>query len=96
MIAIDWTMLGLGAGAGTLVGVLFFAGLALGMRLALRSSRTMTTLLLSAGIRIAALLGIGWLVAAQGAFALAGFMLAFLVVRFAAVAIARAPEAGGA
>jgi hypothetical protein len=86
---IDWVSLGLGAVAGVLASTLFFAGLAWGMRLALRSARPMPVLLISAGLRIAALLGAGWLVAGQGASALAGFALAFLVTRFAILAVAR-------
>ena len=91
MSAIDWTgfALGLAAGAGT--GALFFAGLALGLRLALRARSPGAVLMLSGALRIAVLLGIGWLVAQIGASALAGFALAFLVVRFAAIVLARRP-----
>jgi F1F0 ATPase subunit 2 len=89
MMAIDWTMLGLGALAGALASALFFAGLAWGMRLALRSRRPMPVLLLSGAIRISALLAVGWLVAEQGAASLAGFALAFLVVRVGIIAFAR-------
>lgn len=91
MIVIDWGAFGLGAFAGALAGVLFFAGLAFGMRLGLRSAHPIRVLLLSGGLRVAALLGLGWLVAGQGASALAGYALAFLAVRFAAIHIARAP-----
>ena len=89
MMAIDWTLLGLGALAGALASALFFAGLAWGMRLSLRARHPLPILLVSATIRIAALLAVGWLVAERGAAALAGFALAFLVVRFAIVALAR-------
>lgn len=90
MMAIDWTMLGLGAVAGALASALFFAGLAWGMRLALRARHPAPALLASSAIRIAALLGVGWLVAAQGgAAALAGFALAFLLVRFGVILIAK-------
>lgn len=88
---IDWNLFALGAVAGAITAALFFAGLAWGMRLALRSTRTSSVLLLSAVLRIAALLGVGWLVAQNGAAALAGFALAFVAVRFAAVTIARRP-----
>ncbi len=91
MIAVDWRLFGLGALAGVITGALFFVGLALGMRLALRSGRTASVLISSATLRIGALLGIGWLVAQKGATALAGFALAFVVVRFVAVTIARRP-----
>ena len=90
MIVVDWPMLGLGALAGAIAAALFFAGLAWGMRLALRqTTRPTPVLLLSGAIRIATLLGIGWLVAEQGPAALAGFVVAFLIVRFAILALAR-------
>lgn len=89
MIAIDWSAFGLGAVIGALVGALFFAGLAYGMRLALRASRPAPVLLLSAALRIGLLLSVGWLVAGQGLAALAGFALAFVAARFSATAIAR-------
>ncbi|WP_323035780.1 ATP synthase subunit I [Pararhodobacter sp.] len=91
MSTLDWTWLGLGALAGAVASVLFFAGLAWGMRLALRTARPTPVLLLSAAIRIALLLGAGWLIAAQGPWALAGFALAFLAARFAILAIFRRP-----
>ena len=86
MIGIDWGLFGIGVGAGLVAGALFFAGLALGMRLAPR-----VVLLSSSALRILVLLGLGWLVAAQGAVTLVGFAVAFLVARFAATAIARHP-----
>ncbi len=89
MIVFDWAMLGLGALAGVIAATLFFAGLAWGMRIALRQTRPMPVLLLSGAVRIAVLLGIGWLVAGQGAVALASFMLVFLVARFVILALAR-------
>ncbi len=89
MIAIDWGGLGLGAIAGAVAGALFFAGLALGMRRALQSAHPTAVLLASSVLRIAALLAAGWLVAQKGAMVLAGFALAFLAVRFIAVALAR-------
>ena len=91
MIDIDWSILGLGTLAGAMAGVLFFAGLALGMHLALRSASPTPVLLLSSMLRIAALLSIGWLVAQSGPLALTGFVLTFVAVRFAAIAIARRP-----
>ena len=91
MIGIDWGLFGIGVGAGLVAGALFFAGLALGMRLALRSRHAAVVLLSSSALRILVLLGLGWLVAAQGAVTLVGFAVAFLVARFAATAIARHP-----
>ncbi|AJE48444.1 ATP synthase subunit I [Celeribacter indicus] len=93
MIDLDWTLVGLGALGGAVAGVLFFAGLALGMRLALRARRPVPVLVTSAGLRIAALLAAGWLVAQAGAAVLAAFALAFVAVRFLAVALARPPRA---
>jgi hypothetical protein len=97
MMTFDWIALALGAAAGAVTAALFFAGLALGMRLALRASRPTATLLASSTLRIAGLLAAGWLVAGQGgAAALAGFALAFLVVRTLAIALARRPVPQGA
>ncbi|EPX78228.1 F0F1 ATP synthase subunit A [Litoreibacter arenae] len=92
MIAIDWTLFGFGALAGTFAAALFFAGLAFGMRLALRTARPTSVLLLSAALRIAALLGLVWWMTTQGLAALAGFALAFLVTRFVVLAFARPPK----
>ena len=86
---------------------LLSAGLAWGMRLALRSTQPTMLLLLSAALRLAALLGVGYWVsaAASKAWPLAGYALAFFLVRVLAVARARrvpnpgssaAPEQGGA
>ena len=91
MIPIDWGSIGLGAAAGAVAGALFFAGLAFGLRLALRSARPAPVLLASGALRIAALLGLGWLVSQAGPMALAAFALAFLGTRFVAIAIARPP-----
>lgn len=90
MNGIDWSAFGWGTLAGGMAGALFFAGLAFGLRLALRRSRPMPVLALSALLRIAALLAVGWLVALTGgAAALAGYSLAFLATRFAAIALAK-------
>lgn len=91
MIALDWSAFWLGAMAGSVAGVLFFAGLAFGMSAALRLANPATVLLLSSALRIALLLGGGWLIAGQGLAALGGYALAFVIVRFIAIAIARAP-----
>ncbi len=91
MIAIDWSVFGLGAIAGAAVGAAFFGGLALGMRLALRSAKPAPILLLSSVLRIAVLLGIGWLIAQRSPTALVGFALSFVAARFVAIAVARLP-----
>ena len=98
MIQIDWNFVVLGLVLGTIAGALFFAGLGLGLRLALRSGQPVRVLMLSATLRIAALLGVGWLVVSQGGpWAFAGFALSFLVVRTIATMVARADmPTGGA
>jgi len=98
MIQIDWSFVVLGLVLGTIAGALFFAGLGLGLRLALRSGQPVRVLMLSATLRIAALLGVGWLVVSQGGpWAFAGFALSFLVVRTIATTLARADmPTGGA
>lgn len=90
MIAIDWTAVALGFACGGAMTVLFFAGLRFGMRLALRSDTPIRILSLSALLRIAALLAVGWLVAAQGGpWAFVGYGLAFFVVRTVFTNLAR-------
>ena len=98
MIVVQWSALGLGAAAGTLVSAFFFLGLAYGMRSALQGENTIATLAVSAVLRIAALLGIGWFVVTQaGPWAFAGYGIAFFVCRRIATTIARVPiQAGGA
>ena len=90
-MSMDWDALLQGFLWGLPVSVLFFAGLAWGMRLALRSTQPASLLLLSAACRIAALLGVGYWVsaAANNAWPLAGYALAFFVVRVLAIARAR-------
>ncbi|MCL3882938.1 ATP synthase subunit I [Marivita sp. GX14005] len=88
-MALDWTALALGAAAGGLAAMLFFGGLAVGLRLALRSARPGAVLFASAALRLAALLGAGWLVALQGAPMLGGFMAGFLAARLLILLIAR-------
>jgi hypothetical protein len=97
MIVVDWNAVAFGLMIGAAISVVFFAGLNFGMRLALRTERPVNILVLSAIVRIAALLGIGWAVVIfLGPFALAGFTLAFFIARTIATAIARAgvPAAG--
>lgn len=90
MILVDWSdvILGLVIGAGT--GVAFFAGLGFGIRLALRAERPVQILMLSGVVRIAVLLGIGWIVAwYAGPWAVVGFALSFLITRTIATMLAR-------
>jgi hypothetical protein len=92
-IGIDWTGLALGLLAGSAAAGLFFAGLALGLRLSRRRARPLAVLLPSAALRIALLLAAGWWVAsALGAAAAAGFALAFLIWRTLLVAAMRPPR----
>lgn len=90
MIAFDWSVAALGFACGAGMSVLFFVGLGLGMRLALRTNSPIRILSLSAVLRIAALLAIGWLVAAQGGpWAFAGYGLAFFLIRTVFTGLAR-------
>ncbi len=89
MIDIDGFALMIGLIAGAAVSALFFAGLAYGMRLAFGTNRPAAILLVSAGLRIVLLLAAGWFVANTGAWALGGFVVSFLLVRFAAISFAR-------
>ncbi|WP_108484325.1 ATP synthase subunit I [Oceaniglobus ichthyenteri] len=81
LASFDFPLFGFGLLAGALAAALFFAGLAWGMRLALRAPRPVAVLLPSAALRIALLLGAGWWVATWGVAAILGFALAFMVVR---------------
>ncbi|MGO4906705.1 ATP synthase subunit AtpR [Pseudorhodobacter sp. W20_MBD10_FR17] len=98
MIAIDWTAVMIGAGIGGVVSGAFFAGLALGMRLALRSAATVKVLAISAALRIAVLLAVGWAVVALGGpWAGLGYGVVFVAARFVATTYMRiGPAAGGA
>lgn len=89
MTDFDWGSLILGLLTGAATSALYFLGLAYVMRLALKSARPAAVLFLSSTARIALLLAVGWLVAQSGVWALMGFALAFLVVRFIAIRIAR-------
>ena len=97
MIAVHWDAVLLGLSLGLTVSVLFFVCLAWGMRGALRSTRPGTVLLLSAVCRIAVLLGTGyWVAASTGdAWYLAGYAIAFFLVRLLAVVWARAAGSSG-
>lgn len=103
-MVVDWQAVLLGFSFGVPVSVLFFVGLAWGMRLALRSARPGVLLLLSSLCRIAVLLAVGFWVnaSADNAWPLAGCALAFFLVRLVAVrwaqpaGIPAIPEQGGA
>ncbi|QYX55968.1 ATP synthase subunit I [Roseovarius sp. SCSIO 43702] len=91
--SMNWTLLAIGALAGSASGALYFAGLAWGMRLALRRARPAAVLMTSAAIRIALLLAAGWAIAQLGAAAIVGFALAFVVLRFLLVSAVRTAPA---
>ncbi len=91
MTPFDWTAIWMGLAAGSAMSALFFAGLGLGLRLALRRAHPVGLLMLSAVLRMATLLGAGWLVVAQwGPWSLMGYGAAFLITRFVETTIARA------
>ena len=90
MIAFDWTHSVIGLAVGTGIATLYFAGLAYGMRLALRTGAPLRVLSISAAARMAILLGMGWVVTLQyGPWAFVGYGAAFFVVRFIATTVAR-------
>lgn len=90
MMSVDWFAIGLGGGVGAVMSALFFAGLALGMKWALRSAAPVKLLSLSAVLRIAALLWVGWVVAGQGGpWAGLGYAGAFFAARLFATTFAR-------
>lgn len=89
MTGIDWGALVIGLASGAAACTAFFAGLAFGMRIALRAARPAAVLLLSAGLRITLLLGIGWFVAKVGLWAFVGYSVSFLLVRQLAIVLAR-------
>ncbi|SFT11038.1 N-ATPase, AtpR subunit [Sulfitobacter marinus] len=90
MSGIDWAPVLMGAAVGLALSTLFFAGLAIGMRQALRRENPVMMLALSAAIRISVLLAVGWLVLGQGGlWAAAGYALAFLLARLIATTFAR-------
>lgn len=90
MTGVDWSAGLLGFCVGTVASTVFFMGLALGMHFALLTDRPVRVLMLSALVRIAALLGVGWgTVAVGGPFALAGFALSFFTARTIATTFAR-------
>lgn len=94
---IDWNWAGFltGFASGAAVGVFYFVGLAMSVRLALRAARPTRLLLISSALRIATVLGFGWLAAQAGPTPLSGFALAFLIARMTAIALAR-PANGAA
>ncbi|MDW7745904.1 hypothetical protein [Halomonas sp.] len=93
-MTIDWHAVITGFGTGVAVSILYFVGLALSIRLAMRLIRPVSVLLPSAALRIGLLLWAGWLVTEGGTlgWAFAGYALAFFLVRFTATLMARLPR----
>ncbi|SNB58344.1 N-ATPase, AtpR subunit [Marinobacter sp. es.042] len=91
---IDWASMLWGFGAGLAVSLVYFAGLAASVRFALGASRPVAVLLPSAAVRIALLLGVGWLVTAGATqvWAFVGYGAAFFMVRYLATLLARIPH----
>lgn len=90
MIALDWTAAMAGLAVGALTSALYFAGLAVGMRHALRSANPVAVLTLSAVLRIMVLLAVAWmLVGLAGPWSGLGFAIAFLIVRLLSTTFAR-------
>ena len=89
MMSIEWDAVAVGMVVGTAMSAIFFVGLGLGIRFALQSTRPAAALLVSAFVRIALLLGVGWLLfGVAGVWSLAGYAAAFLVIRLTTTAIA--------
>lgn len=95
MAGIDAQALLAGLAAGAFASALFFAGLAWGIRQALRTRHPAWILVASFLVRSALLLGLGlWVVRTwHPLWALAGYAGAFLVVRAVAVRSGRQPGA---
>ena len=85
-VSVDWMALLIGLASGAVMSAVFFAGLAYGMRRALKATRRVPVLILSAVLRMVLLLGAGWVVVTMaGVWAFAGFALAFVILRFLAI-----------
>jgi hypothetical protein len=96
MTGLDWTALGLGLGIGMVFSAIFLAGLAYGIRLALRQNRPGRILLASGALRVALLLAAGWAIATHlGPAGALGYAAAFLVLRTLVVGRIRAGLGAG-
>lgn len=93
MIELNWMLLGLGIAGGAVAAGIFLAGLAAGIRFALKGGRPAPVLAISAALRIVALLALGWWVASLGVSALVGFALGFLIMRLVVVSVVRSVDA---
>lgn len=93
MMQVDWLVLGWGTLAGAIAAAVFFVGLALSVRFALRATRPTPVLLASGVARIGLLLAFGWWVATLGLWSFIGFAVAFLITRTVILAFVRKPPA---
>lgn len=90
MTGIDWAAAFTGMAVGAVISSFYFAGLALGIRWALMRGKAAAVLLLSAGVRIAILLGAGWALLDQlGPWALFGYGGAFVLLRLGVTGFGR-------
>ncbi|MDX1802048.1 MAG: ATP synthase subunit I [Marinobacter sp.] len=98
MITVDWGAVLWGLVVGAPVSTLFFVGLAWGIRRAIASAHAGVVLSLSALARIGLLLLVGYAIMrlSGSVWSLAGYMLAFLVIRLIAVGRVRVNPPGTA
>ena len=91
MIELNTSAILLGVAVGLPMSVLFFWGLNWGMRVALASTNPGSLLMLSFFVRLVVLLAVGFALSKLSGtlWSLAGYMLAFLLVRVLAVLRAR-------
>jgi hypothetical protein len=87
----DWIDVATGLAFGAAASAMYFASLRLGIRAALRTTNPGAALLMGSALRILLLLLAGWAAAQISTLSVIGFGAAFLMVRYAAVAWARAP-----
>jgi N-ATPase, AtpR subunit len=90
-MAMDIVNISVGLGLGMAASLVFFAGLAYGVRLALNTALPGAVLITSAAIRLSLLLYGVWIAIQVGGWSLIGFGAAFLAIRFIIVKLARAP-----
>ncbi|WP_372966258.1 ATP synthase subunit I [Marinobacter sp.] len=97
MITVDWHAVLMGFSVGLPVSALFFVGLAWGMKRALASDRAGLWLMASSFCRISILLAVGFALTAsyESNWTIAGYAVAFFLVRLGAVFWARVSKVPG-
>lgn len=96
MLSVDLSAVILGLAVGAVMSAVFFVGLGFGMRLALRTQNPISILSISSALRIAAFLGIGWVVVKQaGPWAFLGYGVAFFIVRIICTTVTRVGARAG-